>query len=57
MLEKQKEIYMQYNVFPKRMLNYLIDYLKAFRDERLRDEISSDDGKVMELATQYFHCG
>ena len=57
MLEKQKEIYMQYNVFPKGMLNYLIDYLKAFRDERLRDEISSDDGKVMALVTQYFHCG
>ncbi len=57
MLEKQKQVYLQHNVFPESLLNYLIDYLKAFRDENLRSQISDDEEKVMELVARYFHCG
>ncbi len=57
MLEKQKNIYMQYRVFPKSLLNYLIDYLKAFDDENLRATVEKDEDKVKELVKQYFHCG
>jgi glutamine synthetase len=57
MLEKQKEIYIRYNVFPESLLNFLIDYLKAFRDENLRQSIENDEKKVMELVARYFHCG
>jgi len=57
LLEKQKAVYMKYNVFPEGLLNYLIGYLKAFRDENLRDEIENDEEKVMELVAHYFHCG
>ncbi len=57
MLQQQKAVYTKYNVFPEGLLNYLIDYLKAFGDENLRKEIENDEGKVMELVTRYFHCG
>ncbi len=57
MLEKQKAVYTKYNVFPEGLLNYLIDFLKAFRDEHLREEIENDEEKVMQLVTRYFHCG
>jgi len=57
MLEKQKPVYTKYNVFTENLLDYLIGYLKDFRDENLREEISNDEEKVMELVTKYFHCG
>ncbi len=57
MLEKQKSVYTKYNVFTENLLDYLIGYLKDFRDENLREEISNDEEKVMELVTKYFHCG
>ncbi len=57
MLEKQKDIYRKYNVFPEGLLNYIIYYLKAFRDENLRKRIENDETKVMELVAKYFHCG
>ncbi|HFB61408.1 MAG TPA: glutamine synthetase, partial [Bacteroidetes bacterium] len=57
MLEKQKEVYMQYHVFPESLLNYIISYLKAFHDENLRSQIENDEAEVMKLVAQYFHCG
>jgi len=56
-LEKQKAIYMKHNVFPERLLDYIIAFLRAFEDENLRKEIENDEEKVMELVTHYFHCG
>jgi glutamine synthetase len=57
MLEKQKSIYTQFQVFPEGLLDYLIAYLKDFDDAHLREEIENDEAKVMELVTRYFHCG
>ena len=57
LLEEQKAIYMKHNVFPEGLLSYISGYLKAFGDEHLRGEIENDAGKVMQLVTQYFHCG
>ncbi len=57
MLEKQKSIYMKYGVFPESLLNYIINYLKAFHDENLRSQIENNEAEVMKLVAKYFHCG
>jgi len=56
-LLEQKQVYLKYGVFPERLINFVADYLIHFDDEKLREEIEVDDEKIMELVTQYFHCG
>ena len=56
-LENQKGIYEEYGVFPERMLNWIIEYLKSFNDENLMAEVAENEEKIMELVKKYYHCG
>jgi len=56
-LLEQAPIYLKYNVFPKDMLEYHAQTLKAQNDKGLITRIQNDDEKVMELVTRFFHCG
>lgn len=52
-----KEFYQKYNIFPESILNFIIAYLKKFDDRNLRTEIGNDEKKILDLVSQYFHCG
>ncbi|MBU2650338.1 MAG: glutamine synthetase family protein [Bacteroidetes bacterium] len=56
-LEKQKDIYTKYGVFPERMLDWIAQYLKNFNDKNLRTEISHNEEEIMKLVKKYYHCG
>jgi glutamine synthetase len=53
----QKEHYMKYNVFPLSLIEGTAKMLRSYNDENLRDEIEHDQGKILKLVNQYFHCG
>jgi glutamine synthetase len=56
-LEKQSEIYEKYDVFPKSVIEGIARKLRSFNDEHLREEISADNNKMLQLVEKYFHCG
>lgn len=56
-LEAQKDIFMKYGVFDERTINGIIENLKAYKDENLREEIGNDEEKILELVDRFFHCG
>lgn len=55
-LEKDKQAYTKYEVFPENMIDSLAENLKAFQDKNLRKEIENDEDKTMELVNKYIHC-
>ncbi|MDT8309680.1 MAG: glutamine synthetase family protein [Bacteroidales bacterium] len=57
MLEKQAEIYKQFDVFPDALIKGVVKQLKSFDDSHLREEIANNKEKLMDLVTQYYHCG
>lgn len=57
MLEKQADIYMKYGVFSEGVINGVARKLRSYDDQNLRDEISSNKEKMIEVVNQFFHCG
>jgi glutamine synthetase len=57
MLEKQADIYMKYGVFSEGVINGVARKLRSYNDQNLRDEISSNKEKMIEVVNQFFHCG
>lgn len=56
-LEEQKSHYLEHNVFTEGTLNGIIQYLKGFNDQHIRDEIKDEPEKLLELVSRFFHCG
>ncbi len=56
-LQEQKDIYLKYGVFDEMTINGISEQLKSFKDDNLREEISQNPGKIMELVYRFFHCG
>ncbi|HNW73543.1 MAG TPA: glutamine synthetase family protein [Bacteroidales bacterium] len=56
-LEKQRHLYEEHNIFPARIIDGLIRYLKGFRDENLRESIKDNEKEIMKLVNTYLHCG
>ncbi|HAQ66049.1 MAG TPA: glutamine synthetase [Bacteroidales bacterium] len=56
-LERQANIYMEYDVFPKSMIDGVIKLLKSFGDSNLRQEIAGNNEAILSLVNKYFHCG
>ena len=56
-LERQREIYQQYNVFSPAMIDGIIKHLKSYNDQTLRADIGNDREKMLALVEKYFHCG
>ncbi len=56
-LEKQKDIYTKFDVFSEGMIDWIVKYLKEFKDKNIREEIENDEEKIMSLVNKFFHCG
>jgi glutamine synthetase len=56
-LDRQRDIYLQYDVFNEMTINGIIQQLKDYNDEHIREEISHDEEKVLALVDRFFHCG
>ncbi|HQQ12830.1 MAG TPA: glutamine synthetase, partial [Bacteroidales bacterium] len=56
-LERHRDIYMKYGIFPENVINFLVNYLKKFNDKNLRQELGNDEERTLALVSQYFHCG
>jgi len=57
MLEKQREYYEKSNVFPKRMIEGVIQRLEQYKDENLTAILRKNDEKAKELINKFIHCG
>jgi glutamine synthetase len=56
-LEKQRDIYLEYNIFSAGMLDGIIAYHKKFTDHHLRDELKDKPDELLKLVSRFFHCG
>ncbi len=56
-LEKQRGIYEAHEVFPHKIIDGLICYLKGFNDQQLRESIKNNEEEIMKLVGKYLHCG
>jgi glutamine synthetase len=56
-LERQRKIYEEYDIFPPKIVNGLIRYLKSFNDQNLRESIKDNEKEIMKLVNAYLHCG
>ncbi|HLO91439.1 MAG TPA: glutamine synthetase family protein [Lentimicrobium sp.] len=57
MLEKQADVYLQYDVFPQSVIEGVARKLRSFKDEQLRDQVHCNKEKMQDLVDKYFHCG
>ena len=57
LLDKHREYYEKGNVFPKRVVDGIIQRLKQYDDENFSDELKKDDKKAEEQIKKYLHCG
>ena len=55
-LEAQRAIYEKDGIFSPVMIDGLIAGLRKFNDRTLRQDIGSDQAKILELVEKYFHC-
>jgi glutamine synthetase len=56
-LNKQKDIYLEYGIFSKGMIDGIIAYHKSYKDQNLRRELKDKPGELMNLVSRFFHCG
>lgn len=56
-LERQRQIYEQYDVFSPAMIDGVLRQLRSFGDANLRAELEYDDARVAKLVEEYFQCG
>ncbi len=56
-LRTQSEIYRKYGVFPCALIEGVARRLDEYRDENLRERISSDHEETMKLVRRFLHCG
>ena len=56
-LNKQREHYLQYGVFNELTIDGIINQLKAYNDENIREDVANDEEKILTLVDRFFHCG
>ncbi len=56
-LERQRKIYEAYDIFPPKIVNGLIRYLKSFNDQNLRESIKDNEKEIQKMVNNYLHCG
>ena len=55
--KEQAGVYKQYNVFPDKLIEGVIETLESYEDENLREKISGDREETMKLVRRFLHCG
>ncbi len=56
-LDRQRDEYLKYGVFNEMAINGIIQQLKGYNDESLREEIEKDEEKILALVDRFYHCG
>ena len=56
-LNKQKDYYLEYNVFTQDLIEKWIAKLKKFDDKNLRTELEGKNEMLLKVVEKYFHCG
>lgn len=56
-LDRQRDEYLKYGVFNELTVDGVINALRDFKDENIREEVGNDDEKILALVDKYFHCG
>jgi glutamine synthetase len=56
-LKKQQEIYEDQDVFPKTVIDGIINKLNSFNDRYLRESIKDNEKEILKLVNTYLHCG
>ena len=54
-LNEKKDIYTKYGVFSEAAISNIVDQLKSFKDNHLREEIKQHPEKLQDLVDQYFY--
>jgi glutamine synthetase len=56
-LSLQRSIYEEHGIFPGKIIDGIINRLKAFNDQNLRESIRDNEKEIMKLVNTYLHCG
>jgi len=57
LLEKHRERYEKGHVFPRRVIDGVIQRLRQYDDQNLSEELRKDSQKANETTKKYLHCG
>lgn len=57
LLEKHREYYEKGGVFPKRVIDGVVERLKSYDDENLAEILRNDNEKMEQLIRRFIHCG
>lgn len=56
-LDRQRDIYQQFDVFTPSLIDRVILQLKSFDDRSLRPTLNGDTEALLKLVDRFFHCG
>ena len=56
-LQRQREVFEQYNVFSPAMIDGIIKRLRSYGDKTLRSKVENNQEEMLKLVNRYFHCG
>ena len=56
-LQRQRKVYEEQDIFDPGMLDAIIRQLQAFDDRTLRQDLSGDKQRTMQLVKRFFQCG
>jgi glutamine synthetase len=55
-LNRKRQIFEADGIFPSRLIDYTISFLKAYQDENLHRDIAGNEEAIRELVRKYIHC-
>ena len=56
-LDRQREVYEAYSVFDPNMINGVMERLKSFGDNDIRQKVKANPALMAEMVATYFYCG
>lgn len=56
-LQRQRQIYEDHGIFPPKLIDGLIRFLKKFNDQHLRENLKDNEKEIMKMVNTFLHCG
>ena len=56
-LERDRKVFEEKDIFSPQLINGIMDKLRRYHDEDLREKIDANHNKMMEVVRKYWHCG
>ena len=56
-LERDRTVFEEKDIFSPQLINGIMDKLRRYHDEDLREKIDANHNKMMEVVRKYWHCG